>query len=160
MGEIIKPMTMLLYVINFAILFVVAWRFLYKPVTKFLDARAEKMRLAQEEIDRGNAQIAEEKKNQQSNYEAYLAKGEIEVNDRLSRADDDAKVIIEAARAEAEKIIESARAAAQEETAKAREALREDIASLSIQLSSRILEREVKAEDHEQLIDDFLEKVG
>lgn len=160
MGDIIKPMTMLLYVVNFAILFVVAWRFLYKPVTKFIDARAEKIRLAQEEIDKGNAQIADAKKSQQGDYEAYLAKGELEVNDRLARADDDARSILDAARKEAEQIVEAARAAAQEETSKAREALREEIASLSIQLSSRILEREVKPEDHEQLIDEFLEKVG
>ena len=160
MGEIIKPMTMLMYVGNFFLLFFVAWRFLYRPVTRFIDARAEKLRAERDELDKGRDEIALAKHHQQEEYDAAIAKGEVEVNERLTQADEDAQGILLAARTEADRIIAAANTAAEEETAKAREALREEIASLSVQLSSRILEREVKEEDHVMLIDEFLEKVG
>ncbi len=160
LAELISPLNMVLYVANFLILFFVARHFLYKPVTKFIDARTEKMRAERAEIEKGREEIDDAKRRQHSDYEAYLAKGEVEVNERLSRADEDAKSIVASAHVEAEQIVANARIAADEEIAKARSALREEIASLSVQLSSRILEREVKAEDHKLLIDEFLEKVG
>jgi F-type H+-transporting ATPase subunit b len=158
--EFITPMNMLLYALNFILLFFVARHFLYKPVTKFIDARKAKIAEEREEIDKGHKEIDDIRRSQHQDYQALIAKGEVEANARLNRADDDAKGIIAAAEVEAGRIVDNAKISAEEETAKARAALREEIASLSVQLSSQILEREVKAEDHALLIDEFLDKVG
>lgn len=56
----LNPWSMLFHAIN-ALLLVIAYRFwMYKPVRKFLDARADKIKAEREEIERDRAAVQKE----------------------------------------------------------------------------------------------------
>lgn len=148
------------YLINFLLLVIVARIFLYKPVIRFMNERKERMQAERDAIDSGNLQLKERLGGIDQEHELRMEATDKEVSDKLIRADEDAKAILQDAYDQAERILENARKAASEETAKAREELREEISRLSVRLAERILEREVKLADHQQLVDEFLDKVG
>ena len=80
------------------------------------------------------------------------------IRDRV-QADNDAKAIRSAAEKQAGEILDNARAEAEQEKKRQLDALHEQVMALSVQLASRILEREVKPEDHQKLMEEFLAEV-
>ena len=64
-----------------------------------------------------------------------------------------------AARDRAREIREQAEADAQLEKKKAEDEIRREIADVSTQLTEKLLEREIRPEDHRGLIDSFLEEL-
>ena len=64
-----------------------------------------------------------------------------------------------AAEKQAGEILDNARAEAEQEKKRQLDALHEQVMALSVQLASRILEREIKPEDHQKLMEEFLAEV-
>ena len=77
----------------------------------------------------------------------------------MAQADKDAKSIREEAQKQASVIIENAKQEAQEEKRRQLEAMHDQVMELSVALASRILEREIKPEDHQKLMEEFLSEV-
>lgn len=77
----------------------------------------------------------------------------------MAQADKDAKSIREEAQKQAGVIIENAKQEAQEEKRRQLEAMHDQVMELSVALASRILEREIKPEDHQKLMEEFLSEV-
>lgn len=65
----------------------------------------------------------------------------------------------EEAQKQAGVIIENAKQEAQEEKRRQLEAMHDQVMELSVALASRILEREIKPEDHQKLMEEFLSEV-
>lgn len=68
--------------------------------------------------------------------------------------------IVESARKEADRIIQAAQADIQNEKEKALQALQDKVASLSVLIASKVIEKEISAQDQEQLINDYIKEVG
>ena len=68
--------------------------------------------------------------------------------------------IVEEARAAADGIIRQAEEDAELERKRVGETIKEQIIDVSTALAEKMLEREVKADDHKALIDDFINKIG
>ena len=98
-----------------------------------------------------------------------------ELTDRLNNAKAEAEVIVkeaaEIAKARGDKIIEEARATAggivrqaeedaELERKRVNETIKEQIVDVSTALAEKMLEREINANDHKALIDDFINKIG
>ena len=77
----------------------------------------------------------------------------------MAQADKDAKSIREKAQEQAGVILENAKQEAQEEKRRQLEAMHDQVMELSVALASRILEREIKPEDHQKLMEEFLSEV-
>ena len=84
---------------------------------------------------------------------------ETQVAQIMAQADKDAKSIREEAQKQAGVIIENAKQEAQEEKRRQLEAMHDQVMELSVALASRILEREIKPEDHQKLMEEFLSEV-
>jgi len=88
--------------------------------------------------------------------EEELSKSRNESATRLADAERRAQAVIEEAKArandEAAKIIAAAKAEADQQTVKAREALREQVAGLAVKGAEQILQREVNAGVHAELL--------
>ena len=154
--------TVVAYLVNVAVLFVVLWRLLYKPVRKFLDERESRYARRAEEIERRDHDTQEEKAkyeqlmaNVQEDSDALLRESRVNAN---RRAED----IIARAEEQAEELLRHARREIAEEKRLARLEMREEIVELAVDMAARILEREVSADDHKRIVDRFLdsEKVG
>jgi F-type H+-transporting ATPase subunit b len=68
--------------------------------------------------------------------------------------------IIVAARAESERIKESAKLEIETQKEKAVTAIREQVASLSVLIASKVIEKELTAQDQEKLINEYIQEAG
>ena len=145
---------------NLTILFLLLKKFLYKPVLKMLDERR-----AQIESDYSDAakakQSAESKDNELT---SRLSNAKAEAEEIVKEAANTAKIrgdkIVEDARTTADSIIRQAEEDAELERKRVGETIKEQIVEVSTALAEKMLEREVNADDHKTLIDDFIDKIG
>lgn len=144
--------TLILQAIVFAILVWFTMRYIWPPLTKALDERAQKIAEGLAAADRAKADLASANKR----VEEQLVQTREESTRRLADADKRAQAIVDEARVrandEAAKIVAAAKADAEQQLTRAREALREDVAALAVKGAEAILRREVNAGVHAELL--------
>jgi F-type H+-transporting ATPase subunit b len=144
--------TLFLQAIVFAILVWFTMKFVWPPITKALDERAQKIADGLAAADKAKAELASANKR----VEAELANSRNETATRLADAERRAQAIVEEAKAraaaEASRIIEAAKAEAEQQTVKARDALRDQVAALAVKGAEQILRKEVNAGVHADLL--------
>ena len=145
---------------NLCLLFWIIKRFLYKPVKNILAKR-------QSELDEQYATAAEaeaEAKASRTAWEEKLAGANAEADAILKKATETAayrgEQIVAGAKEQADSIIRIAKTEAELEVKKAAEGVKREIVDLSGALTEKMLEREIKTEDHRALIDAFIEDIG
>jgi F-type H+-transporting ATPase subunit b len=136
----------------FFILVFVTMKFVWPPVMKALDERAEKIANGLAAADRGKAEMAAAEKR----IAAELAATRDESAKRIADAEKRAAAIIDEAKqqasVEAARIIEGAKADAEQQVTRAREELRAQVAALAVAGAEQILKREVNAAAHADLL--------
>lgn len=157
--EIVSPLSLVMHLINLIILYIVFKIFLYKPVAKFMKQRTERIAAERAQLDADKAEVASVRERSNDIIKQARADAEDQVAQMLVQADIDAKAIRSQAEKQAGEILDNARAEAELEKKRQLDALHEQVLSLSVQLASRILEREVKPEDHQKLMEEFLAEV-
>ena len=144
--------TLFLQAVVFAILVWFTMKFVWPPITKALDERAQKIADGLAAADKAKSELSTANKR----VEAELATSRTETAVRLADADRRGQGIIEEAKAraveEANKIIAAAQVEAGQQTVKAREALREQVALLAVKGAEQILRKEVNAGVHADLL--------
>ncbi len=144
--------TLFLQAVVFAILVWFTMKFVWPPITKALDERAQKIADGLAAADKAKSELSTANKR----VEAELATSRTETATRLADADRRGQGIIEEAKTraveEANKIIAAAQAEAGQQTVKAREALREQVALLAVKGAEQILRKEVDAGVHADLL--------
>ena len=145
---------------NLLLIFLLVKKFLFKPVKKMI---AERQAAVNEQLDAAT----EDRK--------LAAAQKAEWDEKMSTADKTAQDIVEnatiAANRRSESIVEKAKEKAdgmlrQAETQieldrqKAGAQIREEIVTISTALAEKMLEREINADDHRQLISSFMQEIG
>ena len=124
--------TLFLQAIVFAILVWFTMRFVWPPITKALDERAQKIADGLAAADKAKTELAAANKR----VDEQLAQTRDETSKRLADAEKRAQAIVEEARKRADeegaKIIAAAKAEAEQQVVRAREALREQVAVLAV----------------------------
>ncbi len=144
---------------NLAILTWIVKKFLFRPVKKMMDARRETIDETYARAERAEAEAEENRRN----YAASMAAAKQTADHMIAQAARDAErrgsEIETEARERAHEIRLQAEADAQLEKKKAEEEIRHEIAEVSAQLTGKLLEREIRPEDHRELIDSFLQEL-
>jgi len=144
--------TLIIQWIPFLILAWVTARFIWPPIARALDERAQKIAEGLSAADKAKAELAIAHKR----VEEQLAGARDDATRRLADAERLAQSMVEEAKAraaaEATKIVAAARAEAQQEALRARDALRDDVAVLAVRGAEQILRREVDARVHADLL--------
>ena len=144
--------TLFLQAVVFAILVWFTMKFVWPPITKALDERAQKIADGLAAADKAKTELAAA--NQR--VEKELAASRNETTQRLADADRRAQAIIEEAKTraaeESNKILVAAKAEAEQQAVRVREALREDVAALAVKGAEQILRKEVNASVHADLL--------
>ncbi len=161
-GTIVKNInwTFVFNLVIFALLLWLLKKFLYRPVLDWLDSRR-----AREEELLARAKQAEERARElaQSREEA-LRQANQQAQEILRKAEAQAQEILKQARAEAraqaQRIIQEAQTSAERAVEEALAELRRSYAELVVLGASQVLEREVRPEDHERLLEDLIRKIG
>lgn len=136
----------------FLILVAFTMKFVWPPIAKALDERAQKISEGLASAEKAKFELASANKR----VEAELGKSRDEAAGRLADAERRAQTLIEEAKGraseEAAKIIAAARQEADQQVSKARDGLREEVAGLAIKGAEQILKREVNAGVHAELL--------
>ena len=144
--------TLIAQLIVFLILVWFTMKFVWPPITKALDERAQKIADGLSAADKAKADLAAANKR----VEAQLSAARNDAQQRLADAERLAQQMIEEAKGRASdegaKIIAAASAEAQQEAVKAREALRDQVAALAVKGAEQILRKEVNASVHAELL--------
>lgn len=145
---------------NLTILFLILKKFLYKPVQKMLDARSAEIENQYDAAAKAK-QSAEEK---ETELTSRLANAKQEAEGIVKEAADIAAArgdkIVDDARTTADGIIRQAQQEAELERKRAEATIKAQIIDVSTALTEKMLEREINADDHKVLIDEFIDKIG
>jgi F-type H+-transporting ATPase subunit b len=144
--------TLFLQAIVFAILVWFTMRFVWPPIAKALDERAAKIADGLAAADKAKSELATANKR----VDEQLAQTRTETTKLLGDAEKRAAALVDDAKRKAEeegaKIIAAAKAEAEQQVVRAREALREQVAVLAVKGAEQILQKEVNAGVHADLL--------
>lgn len=151
--------TFLFHILNAVILFFILRRFLFKPVKKFLDKREEKYKARNDDIITKETEIEERGKE----YTAKLNNAKEEARFIVESARDEAVVqsieIENEARDKARDIILKGRDRIVDEKREAMEDLKTDTVRMAVDIASKVLKKNINAEDNMELVEEFLDRV-
>ncbi|ADL08744.1 F0F1 ATP synthase subunit B [Thermosediminibacter oceani] len=157
---LLNPFTVILQLINVAILFYFMNRFFFRPVREFLEKRDESIKRKFDEAE-------ERLKEARQLYENY--------REKLDRAGEEVRAMVEVAREQARAIKEEAEREAKERSsmllARAREEIEREkeraisevksrVAELSVMLAAKIIEERLNPQEHRYLIRRAIERMG
>jgi F-type H+-transporting ATPase subunit b len=144
--------TLFLQAVVFAILVWFTMKFVWPPITKALDERAQKIADGLAAADKAKSELSSANKR----VEAELASSRTETAARLADAERRGQAIVEEAKTKAteegNKIIAAAKVEAEQQSTRVREALREQVAALAVKGAEQILRKEVNAGVHADLL--------
>ena len=143
------------FIVQFVVFFILAWftmKFIWPPMMKALDERAQKIAdgLAAAERSKSEMKAAEKR------VQAELASAHDEGQKRIIDAEKRAQLIVDEAKntasEEAARIVANAKADAEQQVSKARDELRNQVATLAVKGAEQILKREINASAHAELL--------
>ena len=153
----IVPWNFVAQIANLLITMLLVKKFLFQRVQKILDQRQALCNAQLEEA----ASAREKAEQAQAQYEEALAQAKAEAGEIVKAAD-------RTAAAHSEEILEDARRQAQAMLAKAEadiaqqavNEVKDELGGIAVDIASKVVEREVRPEDHAKLIDEFIQNVG
>ena len=152
--------TMLFAWINLLILYLVLKKILFGPLKNMIDSR-------QREVDEmyANAHTAEDSAlKMKEEYEEKLSSAEAESEELLRTAQRKALLreeeILKEASAKAELVMERAQAQIELEKKRAINEVKDEVSALAVGIAGAIIERDVSEEEHKDLIDEFIDRIG
>lgn len=152
-----------LYLWTIATFLALAWllrRYAWQPLLKALDDRqktiaaaVEHARLAREQLEQAQAQAGQVLAQARREAEALFVEARADVARFRQEQRDKAA-------ADAETLTQNAERQIQRETAKAVEAIRREAVDLSVAMASKLIRRQVSAQDQDALLQDALKEIG
>ena len=153
-------LTFVFVVLNFILLVFVLKFLLFKPMIDFLDNRTktieESLRIAEE-----NKKRAEDMKREHDQLISDARSAASGIIDKATvNASQESRDIINEARAKSQATVNTAREEILLEAERIKGELRSEIASMSVSLASKVLEREINADDHKAILEKSLDILG
>ena len=151
---------MLVQLVFFIVLLLLVKKFAWGPVMDMMQKREDYVANEIEAAEQSRA--AAEKSSKEAAEQLKQTKQEAQkmIEDAKEAGVRQEQDIIDSARQEADRIKKSAQEEIQNEKEKALQALQDKVASLSVMIASKVIEKEINAQDQEKLIDDYIKEVG
>ncbi len=156
----VNPWTMLFAWLNLLILYLFLKKLAFTPLKNMIDSR-------QKEVDDMYANAESAKNSAEKMREEY--------EEKLSHANEESEEILKSAQRRAllkeEEILKEANAQASRTLERAEEQIalekkralnevKDEVSEMAIGIASAVIERDVKADEHKALIDDFINNIG
>jgi F-type H+-transporting ATPase subunit b len=152
-------MTLLGQALSFAILIWFTMKFIWPPLTKAMDDRAQRIAEGLSAADRAKAEL----KDANARVDEEIKKARVQASEIIDKAQQQANQILDKAKADA--LLEAARQKAIAQTeiegmvGKARETLRGQVAALAVQGAQKIIQREINPDAHKVLLDQLVTEI-
>lgn len=145
---------------NLVILFLILKKLLFKPVKKIVDKRQKEIESEYKKAEKTQAEADAIKAEWEGKMETAEAEADKIISDAVERADSRNEVMLYESREKADQIIRKAKADIERERKDARETIKKEIVDVSQTLSEQIIGREINMNDHRDLIDKAIDKIG
>jgi F-type H+-transporting ATPase subunit b len=151
---------MLVQLFFFILLLFLVGKFAWGPVMNMMKKREEYVANEIEAAENSRQEAEKAAKEATDQLKQMKLEAQKIIEDAKTAGVKQEQDIIEAARQEAERIKKSAQQDIQNEKEKALQALQEQVASLSVLIASKVIEKELSAQDQEKLINEYIKEVG
>ena len=142
--------------VSFVILLGLLAKFAFKPIAAALDRRGQMIKASIDEAEKSRA----EARKLMDDYQQQIAQARVEAGKVIEEArllsEKVRKEIVEKANAESTAVVQRAQEEIQRQKEKGIEELKDTVANLSVQIAARVLEKEVNAATHRQLVDGLI----
>lgn len=146
--------------INLLILYIVMKKFFFDKIQAMLDKRREEVDETYQKAETAESEAVALK----AEYDAKIAEAtetaEAIVSNAVKTARAKETEIVSDARAKAAATMASAEAKIEIDRQKALNEVKEDISSMAVEIASKVIEREIQAQDHERLIDEMINQLS
>ena len=150
----------LISLINLLIMYLILKKFLFGPVQKIIATRKQQV----EDIYTEAQEKRESAETMRHQYEEKLANARDEADDIVRTAHQTAQRRSDAIVAEATSQASHIKQRAENEIAQEKKQMlsdvRGEISDIAVEIASRIVGREIRKEDHDSFVDDFIRNVG
>ena len=145
---------------NLLIMFLILKRFLFKPVQKMMAARKQQVdQIYQDAKENRDSAI-----NMKQEYEARLATAREEadglVRNAVQTAQRKGDIIVAEANSQASHLKQKAEQEIAQEKKQMLQDVRGEISDIAVSIASKVVEREVKKQDYDGFVDEFIKNVG
>ena len=145
---------------NLLIMFLILKRFLFKPVQKMMAARKQQVdQIYQDAKENRDSAI-----NMKQEYEARLAAAREEadglVRNAVQTAQRKGDAIVAEANSQASHLKQKAEQESAQEKKQMLQDVRGEISDIAVSIASKVVEREVKKQDYDGFVDEFIKNVG
>ena len=156
----ITPWTIVFQICNLLILFMLIKKFLFKRVMAVLDKRQQEIDGIYDAAGKDRDEAAQMK----AEYAERMSSARDEADRLVRNAVDTAQrrgdAIVEEAQAQAAHMKQRAETEIEQEKKKAYNELVGEISGMAADIAGKMVEREINAEDHRELVDEFIRNAG
>ena len=152
--------TALFILLNTLTIFFVARKFLFKPVMKMIQERQQEIDDMYTKAGEAKEQAAALRTEYEEKLSAATDKADRLVKEAVARGQSREEEILRQANAEANAIREKASADIAQEKKKAVNDAKDEISVIAMAVASKVVGRELTAQDQSQLVDQFIDELG
>ena len=156
----INPWTALFTFCNMLITFSVLKHFLFEPVKKMIDDRQNEIDTMYADADAAKQKAAALETEYQAHLQSIKDERDAMLREATRRAQKREEEIVGEAKTEAANIRAAAEADIAQERKKAVNDLKNEIGGMAVEIAGKVVEREIQQQDHQALIDEFIQNVG
>ena len=145
-------------ILTFLVLLTLLAKFAWGPLLKALDSRQEAIRKSLDDAERAKQELARLHEESAQIMKAARTEAEAVISQSRSDADRLREEMRQKARTEANGIVRNAERQIEMQTDRALQQIRQEAVELSVMIASKLLQRNLSAEDNEKLIDEALKQ--
>lgn len=155
-GMVNLDKSLAIQVINFLLLLVLLYKFLYRPFLAKLGERSAAIKKSLEEAQAARAEAQRQQEEHRARLQAAHAEALAIREAALREAAEEQRRLLDAARQEATRIVKTARAEIAQDVRRARQELRREVGELAVSVAERLLRRTLRDEDHGKIVQDAI----
>lgn len=152
--------TCLFTLCNLVILYLVMKKLLFKPVKNMIDSRQKEVDDLYDNANRAKAEAEEMRARYETRLQQANAESEALLRDANRRAQLREEEILRDAQGKAAQTMQRAEAQVALEKKRAMNEIKDDVSDMAVDIASAVLQRDIRSEEHTELIDSFIEKLG
>ena len=152
--------SLIIQIVNFALLLFVLHRVLYQPFLAKMHERTEAIRRSLDEAQAARAEAARQQEENAARLRAAHQEAAAIREQALREASEESRKQIEQAQAQAKKLVDDTRAQMDAEVRRAREELRREVAELATAVAEKLVRRSLREEDHRRIVAEAISRVG
>ena len=152
--------TFFITILNIGVLYLILRAILFKPVTKFIENRTQKIKGELEQAAKEKERAEALRKQYEASIQSAEDEGERIIKEARELAQKQAQTIVDQGKIDAENLLKAARLQIEAERRVEALAFQEQAAALVLSATGRLLGREVNAEDSRKAAQQFVSELG